>query len=55
MNPPLNIYGEPNQYIYPPVVSDVIRQMSVWVTDQYQNDLELLEENITIKFHLKSC
>ena len=43
------------EYIYLPVSSDVIRQMSVWLTDQDQKPLNLREESLTIKFHLRSC
>ncbi len=39
----------------PPIPSDVIRHMSVWLTDQEQNILNLEEETVTIKFHLRSC
>ena len=42
-------------YIYLPISSDVIRHMTVWLTDQNQNLLDLGEETLTIKFHLRSC
>ena len=49
------IIEKPVEYIYLPVSSDVIRHMSVWLTDQDQKPLNLREENLTIKFHLRSC
>ena len=49
------IIQRPNEYIYLPVASDVIRRMSVWLTDQDQNPLNLRGETLTCKFHLRSC
>ena len=49
------IIERPTEYIYLPISSDVIRHMSVWLTDQDQNLLDLREETLTIKFHLRSC
>ena len=49
------IVERPTEYIYLPISSDVIRHMSVWLTDQDQNLLDLREETLTIKFHLRSC
>ena len=49
------IIERPVEYKYLPVSSDVIRRMSVWLTDQDQRPLNLREENLTIRFHLRSC
>ena len=49
------IVEKPVEYIYLPISSDVIRHMTVWLTDQNQNLLDLREETLTIKFHLRSC
>ena len=49
------IVEKPTEYIYLPISSDVIRHMSVWLTDQDQNLLDLREETLTVKFHLRSC
>ena len=49
------IIEKPVQYIYLPVESDVIRHITVWLTDQDQNLIDLREETLTVKFHLKSC
>ena len=46
---------KPVQYIYLPISSDVIRQVTVWLTDQDQQILDLRSEVLTIKFHLRSC
>ena len=49
------IIEKPAEYIYLPVSSDIIRRMTVWLTDQNQNLLDLREESLTIRFHLRSC
>ena len=54
-NPGEKIVEKPVEYIYLPIASDVIRHISVWLTDQDQNTLNLREETLTIKFHLRSC
>ena len=55
VDPGEKIIEKPVEYISLPVSSDVIRHMSVWLTDQDQKPLNLREENLTIKFHLRSC
>ena len=49
------IIESPVEYIYLPISSDVIRHMTVWLTDQNQNLLNLRKEEVTIRFHLRSC
>ena len=49
------IVEKPVEYIYLPISSDIIRHMTVWLTDQDQNLLDLREEVLTIRFHLRSC
>lgn len=51
----MKIVEKPSQHIYLPVSSDVIRRIAVWLTDQDQNLLDLREETLTVKFHLRSC
>lgn len=55
VDPGNKIIEKPVQYIYLPISSDVIRQLTVWLTDQDQKPLDLINETLTIKFHLKSC
>ena len=55
VDPGEKIVERPVEYIYLPVSSDVIHHMTVWLTDQDQELLNLREENLTIKFHLRSC
>ena len=54
-DPGNKIVERPVEYIYLPISSDIIRNLSVWLTDQDQNLLDLREETLTIKFHLRSC
>ena len=54
-DPGNKIIEKPVQYIYLPIPSDVIRQVTVWLTDQDQKVLDLRGETLTIKFHLRSC
>ena len=49
------IVEKPTEYIYLPISSDVIRRMSVWLTDQDLRLLNLREETLTVEFHLRSC
>lgn len=49
------IIEKPVEYIYLPISSDLIRHISVWLTDQDQNLIDLREETLTVKFHLRSC
>jgi len=49
------IIVEPNEYIYLPIELDVIRHMTVWLTDQELNPINLREETLTIGLHLRSC
>ena len=49
------IVEKPTEYIYLPISSDVIRRMSVWLTDQDLNPINLRDESLTIEFHLRSC
>ena len=55
VEPGEKIIEKPVEYIYLPVSSDIIRRMTVWLTDQNQNLLDLREEELTIRFHLRSC
>ena len=49
------IIEKPTEYIYLPIESDVIRHMTVWLTDQELNPINLREETLTIGLHLRSC
>ena len=55
VDPGLKIIERPVEYIYLPVSTDIIRRMTVWLTDQDQNLLDLREEPLTVRFHLRTC
>ncbi len=54
VNPGEKIIERPVEFIYLPVNLDAIRHMTVWLTDQNLNLLDLGEEEVTVKFHLTS-
>ena len=51
--PGQNILEAPHNLIYLPVTVDVISTLSVWLTDQHGKILDLREEELTIRFHLR--
>ena len=48
------IVAEPVVPIYLPVTVDHIHELSVWITDQDNNLLDLQKEDIVVTFHLRS-
>ena len=51
--PGQKILEAPHDLIYLPVIVDVISTLSVWLTDQHGELLDLREEELTIRFHLR--
>ena len=51
--PGQNILEAPHNLIYLPVTVDVISTLSVWLTDQDGEHLDLRGEKLTIRFHLR--
>ena len=51
--PGLKILEAPHNLIYLPVTVDVISSLSVWLTDQDGEHLDLRGEKLTICFHLR--
>ena len=49
------IFEAPQNLIYLPVTKDVISTLSVWLTDQDGELLDLRGEKLTIRFHLREC
>ena len=47
------ILEAPQNLIYLPVTVDVISTLSVWLTDQHRELLELRGEELTLRFHLR--
>ena len=48
------IVAEPVVPIYLPVSVDHIHELSVWITDQDNNLLDLQKEDVVVTFHLRS-
>lgn len=55
VSPGFKIVERPRNLIYLPLSLNVISQMKVWLTDQYDNVLDLRGEELTITFHVKAC
>ena len=55
VSPGDKIVIRPNKVIYLPLIINVISQMTVWLTDQNNELLNLRGEELTIKFHIRSC
>ena len=51
--PGQKILEAPHNLIYLPVTVDVISTLSVWLTDQNGELLDLCGEKLTIRFHLR--
>ena len=51
--PGQKILEAPHNLIYLPVTVDVISTLSVWLTNQHGELLDLRGEELTIRFHLR--
>ena len=51
--PGQHILEVPHDLIYLPVTVDVVSTLSVWLTDQHGELLDLRGEELTIRFHLR--
>ncbi len=47
------IIEQPHERVYSPITLDTISSMQTWLTDQNGVDLDLRQENLTIRFHLR--
>ena len=55
VSPGEKIVHRPKNLIYLPLTLDIISQMTVWLTDQNDEPLNLREEELTVTFHIKAC
>ena len=55
VEPGEKIVMRPSTLIYLPISLDIIPRMTVWLTDQENNALDLRGEKLTIKYHIKAC
>ena len=46
---------EPKVLIYLPITLNVISRLTSWLTDQHNEKLNLCGEELTIKYHIRSC
>jgi hypothetical protein len=53
VSPGEKIVNEPQHLIYVPLTMDIISSMTVWVTDQDQNLLDLRGQQLTLTFHIR--
>ena len=55
VSPGQKIVSRPRNLIYLPLSISVISQMTVWLTDEEDNALDIRNEKLTFTFHLRSC
>ena len=53
VSPGYKIIENPHNLRYLPITSDPIHSITVWLTDQNGNELNLREENLSMPFHLR--
>ena len=53
VSPGYNIFKNPHNLLYLPITSDTIHSISIWLTDQNGNELNLRGENLSMRFHLR--
>ena len=47
------IIENPHNLLYLPTTSDTIHSITIWLTDQKGNELNLRGENLSMRFHLR--
>ena len=55
VSPGQKIVDRPKNLIYLPLTLSVISQMTVWLTDQNDEPLDIRGEELTITFHIRAC
>ena len=53
VSPGYNIIENPHNLLYLPITSDTIYSITVWLTDQKWNVLNIRGENLSMRFHLR--
>ena len=48
-----NIIENPHNLLYLPITADAIHSITIWLTDQNGNELNLRRENLLMRFHLR--
>ena len=53
VSPGYKIIENPQNLLYLPITLDTIHSITIWLTDQNGNELNLRGENLSIRFHLR--
>ena len=53
VSPGYKIIENPHILLYPPITADTIDSITIWLTDQNGNELNLRGENLSMRFHLR--
>ena len=53
VTPGYTIIENPHNLLYLPITSNTIHSITIWLTDQNGNVLNLREENLSMRFHLR--
>ena len=51
--PGYKIIENPHNLLYLPITADTIHSITIWLTDQNENELNLRGENLSMQFHLR--
>ena len=53
VSPGNKIIGNTHNLLYLPTTADTIHSITIWLTDQNGNELNLRGENLSMRFHLR--
>ena len=53
VSPGYKIIENPHYHLYLPITSDTIHSITIWLTDQNGNELNLRGDNLSMRFHLR--
>ena len=53
VSPKYKIIENPHNLLYLPITSDTFHRITIWLTDQNGNELNLRGENLSMRFHLR--
>ena len=53
VSPGYKIIENPSHLLYLPIIADTIHSITIWLTDQNGNELNLRGENLSMRFHLR--
>ena len=53
VSPAYRIIENPHNLLYLPITADTIHSITIWLTDQNGNELNLRRKNLSMRFHLR--